>query len=136
MLRQLRVFRGALKESKMIQRMIMIAAVATIVMINGCSAPMVKRGEDGVRISIHKQLPPKKIQSIVTKAGQKEGWIMTPLNSRSIVASKYVEGKSASVVLNYNDDTISIEKNRTTMSDSTFEDEVEDLQEAIAESLH
>lgn len=111
------------------------AVLCGIVMINGCSAPMPKEVEGETIIPVQQDMPTKKVQHLITQAGQQAGWMMTPLNSRAIVASKYIDGESASVVLRYDGEHIIIEKNRTTMSDSAFEDEVEELQEAIADSL-
>ena len=119
----------------MIRKSLCVAAVVAIFMINGCSSPKAKAENDKREVSIPKKLSSKKIQSVIVKAGEKKGWIMTPLTSFSIVASKYIDGKSASVVIDYNTENVSIEKNRTTMSDSAFTEEVEELKKAIVDSF-
>lgn len=117
------------------KRFFVSIAVAVAVVMGGCSAPAAKGPGGAIEIPVTKHVGTKKVRSLIVQAGEKEGWTMTPLGSRSIVASKYEDGKSASVVIDYGEGIVSIEKNRTTMSDSEFNDEVEDLEEAIENSL-
>ncbi|SFV57020.1 hypothetical protein MNB_SM-7-471 [hydrothermal vent metagenome] len=112
-----------------------VLSIAASIILGGCSTMAGNAASESIKVPAKKHLSLKKMHSLITEAGEKEGWIMTPLNSRAIVASKYEDGKSASVVINYDENSVSFEKNRSTMSDSDFSDEVEDLQEEIKEQL-
>ncbi len=120
---------------------IVAATIALAVLAGGCSSKStgVKTPENSVsgtyEVAIPETLNTEAISRAVTEAGEAQGWIMTPMGRRSIVASRYVDGKSESVVIKYSHDPIEMTENRTTMSDAAFANDVKALQEAIAEAL-
>jgi hypothetical protein len=118
-------------------------AIALVAAIAGCSgtqsaqpsAEGVAAAQEEKVIAVSEHMKPKAIKKAIERAGEGQGWIVTTINERSSVASKYVDGKSASVVVHYGRSGITFEKNRTTMSDSEFADEVENLEDAIEAAL-
>ncbi len=77
----------------------------------------------------------RSLSEAIINAGEAQGWMMTEMGRGAIVASKYIDGKSASVVIDTSRSPIEVTENRTTMSASRFSDEVNGLNEAIVKAL-
>jgi len=118
-----------------------IAAAGVLGMLFiGCSGkgPLAEPGSTvsgGYEITFERTVDRAELRDAIVTAGESEGWIMTQLDDRTMIASRYGDGKSASVVIHYGKNPLVIMENRTTMSVGAFEDAVEKLQEAIAEQL-
>ncbi len=122
------------------KKSIVTAAPMLLLLLIGCSGKGALDASEstvsgGYEITLERTVGRAELHRAVIKAGEAEVWIMTPLDDRTMIASKYEDGKSASVVIHYDRNSLSIMMNRTTMSSEAFEDAVEDLQEAIADRL-
>ncbi|GEM_PF-4180153 len=112
--------------------------VAAAIALGGCSGTSASpnQGEAGhYTIPLAENANAKHLRTVIDRAAEKAGWDVAVIDNTSSIASKYVDGKSASVVIHHGDGVIAFEKNRSTMSDSDFEDEVEGLQKAIEKAL-
>jgi len=116
------------------------AALAAVLTFSGCSAMSSAQapGNLDTEANIVKTAGDQNtgtLRKAVAEAAEKAGWNVSQIDDLSLIASRYSDGKSASVLMTLHDDGVHFEKNRSTMSDSDFADAMEQLEKRVGEAL-
>ncbi len=131
------------------KKMIMLTLISAISVLmlagfTGCSeksasvAPVSESAQTsrsgGLETPIVGHISKKTIYKAIMKAGEENGWKMTPFKGTSIIAEKIDGDKSATATIGFGEDTINIVKESSTLG-SKFDTYVSELQDSINKEL-